>query len=362
MADYKILVINTGSTSTKFSLFVGNEEVFKGDVDHDIEALKACKNSDEQVALRKQTIDEALKENGVDLTGLVGVAARGGTFGNVKGGAYIVNDELLEACKHPVIEHASCLSALIGYDYAKEHGCNAYIYDAVCTDEVEDIARVTGIKGVERNVYAHTLNTRAVARAVAEKVGKRYEDMNFVVVHMGGGDSINVHKKGKIVDIVSDDEGPMSPERSGAISAINCAALCYTDEYPDYKSFMKKIHGNSGLVDYLGTKDMREIERRLETGDETAKMAVDAMVYQTAKAVASMAAVVDGQVDYIILTGGCMHRPWLAEATKAKVEWIAPVEVIPGAYEMTALAKGIARVLAGTEEAKEYRLAEDKTR
>ena len=362
LEEKKILVINTGSTSTKFSLFVGDEEVFKGDVDHDIDALKACKSTDEQVALRKRTIDESLKENNVDLSGLTAVAARGGTFGNVKGGAYIVNDELIYACKHPVIEHASCLSALVGNDYAKEYGCEAYIYDAVCTDEVDDIARVTGIKGVERNVYSHTLNTRAVARAVADKYGKEYKDLNFVVVHMGGGDSINVHQHGRIVDIISDDEGPMSPERSGAISAINCAELCFSGEYPDYKSFMRKIHGNSGLVDYLGTKDMREIERRLEAGDEEAKKAIDAMVYQTAKAVASMAAVVDGKVDYIILTGGCMHRKWLAEATKAKVEWIAPVEVIPGAYEMQALAKGISRVLDGKEEARVYKLSEDKTR
>lgn len=350
--DYRILVINTGSTSTKFSLFEGGEEVFKGDVDHTIEELAACEGALEQAAFRRQTIEAALAANYIDLEGLSAIAARGGTFGRVEGGAYLVDKDLVSQCINPAIEHASCLSAVIGYQLANEYGCKAYIYDAVCTDEVEDIARVTGIKGVERNSFSHTLNTRAVARAVAEKVGKKYEDMNFVVVHMGGGDSINVHKHGRIIDVISDDEGPMSPERSGAISAINCSALCFSDNYPDLKSFMKKIHGNSGLVDYLGTKDMREIEKRLKAGDQEAKRVIDAMVYQTAKAVASMAAVVDGQVDYIILTGGCMYRPWLAEATKAKVEWIAPVEIIPGAYEMTALAKGITRVLDGKEEAK----------
>lgn len=349
---HKILVINTGSTSTKVALFEDTKKIFSAEITHDPEELALQAAVDDQIAFRKQTIAAALSGK-ADLIGLSAVAARGGTFGRVKGGAYLVDESLLEACRNPITAHASNLSALIGQEIATEYGCRAYIYDAVCTDEVQAMARVTGLKGVERRVFSHTLNTRAAARAQAEKMGRPYEELNFIVAHLGGGISVNVHQKGRIIDLVADDDGAMSPERCGRINALTVAKLCFSGKY-DAAQMTKKLKGGSGLWDHLGVTDLRIVEKMIERGDKNAAFILDVFGYQLSKDIASLAAVLEGNVDCIILTGGCAHSKRLTEHISRRVSFIAPVAVMAGTWEMEALAKGVIRVLDGKEEAKKY--------
>ena len=349
--SYKIFVINTGSTSTKISIFQGEDELYRREITHLTEELKEFDSLSGQLPYRREAIAAALQEDGVDLAGLAAVAARGGTFGYAQGGAYLVEENLLDACRHPITNHPSNLSAILGYDFARQAGCNAYIYDAVCVNEVTELARVTGLKDVKRRPFSHVLNTRSVAREQAAKLGKTYEELNFIVAHLGGGISINVHTGGRIVDLVCDDEGPMSPERAGLLYGKALIDLCFSGEY-DKKAIMKRIKGAGGLVDHLGASDLREVERRVAEGDGHAAFVLEAMGYQISKDIAALSAVVYGKVDQIILTGGAAHCKGLVEPIQKRVGYLAPVVVVPGAMEMLALARGVIRVLDGTEQAR----------
>ena len=346
---YRIFVINTGSTSTKITLFEGEEELYSRTIDHPVQELKCFQGLDDQLPYRKKAIADALAADGVDLAGISAVAARGGTFGYAKGGAYLVEENLLEACHHPITTHPSNLSAILGYDVAQEMGCSAYIYDAVCVNEVTDVARVTGLHDVKRRPFSHVLNTRAVAREQAAKMGCRYEDMNFIVAHLGGGISINVHDHGRIVDLVCDDEGPMSPERAGRLNGKALIDLCFSGKY-DKAAMMRRIKGAGGLIDHLGTSDLREVSSRIRNGDDHAAFVLSAMGYQIAKDIAALSAVVGGKVDQIILTGGGAYCEELVRPIQERIAYIAPVNVVPGAIEMVALARGVTRVLEGSEE------------
>ena len=352
--EYKILVINTGSTSTKVSVFNGEDQIFNAEIVHNPEELNAQKTFDEQVAFRKNSIDNWLKGAGMDVSDIDAVAARGGTFGRVKSGAYLVDQKLIDSCRHSITFHDSNLSAPVAAMYAEAAGCNAYIYDAVCTDEVPPIARHMGLKGVERRIFSHTLNTRAVARAEAEKMGKKYEDCNIIVAHMGGGSSINLHCGGKIVDICCDDEGPMSTERVGKMNAYTVIDMCFSGKYATKEELKHELKSNGGLYSHIGTKDMRVVIRKMNEGDEYAELILNVMAYQLAKEIAALASAVKGKVDAIVFTGGCMHNDVFVQMVKERVDWIAPVAVYPGALEMEALMKGITRVLNGEEEAQLY--------
>ena len=347
----KIFVINTGSTSTKISLFEDGSEIYKSEVTISQEDLNRCSTLFDQLPLRKEMIFADLEKNNIDLTGLDAVAARGGTFGRVKGGAYIVEENMINACRHPVTDHASNLSALIGYEIAEENGCSAYIYDAVCTDEINDIAKVTGLHDVKRRAFSHTLNTRAVAREQAARMGKPYEDLNIIVAHLGGGISLNVHSGGRIIDLVCDDDGAMSPERAGKLNGKSYVDMCFSGKYSK-KSMMERIKGHGGLLDHIGTSDMREVENMIISGDDHAGFILEAMAYQLAKDISALASTVKGRVDSIILTGGCAYSERLTGMVTERVSWIAPVTVMPGAREMQALAEGVSRVLDGTEKAR----------
>ena len=349
--SYKIFVINTGSTSTKISIFQGEDELYRREITHLTEELKEFDSLSGQLPYRREAIAAALQEDGVDLAGLAAVAARGGTFGYAQGGAYLVEENLLDACRHPITNHPSNLSAILGYDFARQAGCNAYIYDAVCVNEVTELARVTGLKDVKRRPFSHVLNTRSVAREQAAKLGKTYEELNFIVAHLGGGISINVHTGGRIVDLVCDDEGPMSPERAGRLNGKALIDLCFSGEY-DKKAIMKRIKGAGGLVDHLGASDLREVERRVAEGDGHAAFVLEAMGYQISNDIAALSAVVYGKVVQFILTGGAAHCKGLVEPIQTRVGYLAPVVVVPGAMEMLALARGVIRVLDGTEQAR----------
>ncbi len=345
---YKILVINTGSTSTKVAVYEGEEQVLDENVMHSAEELKNCRTLVDQYPIRLAAIRECLKEHDIATTNFSAIAARGGTFGYAKGGAYLVEEKLLDACRHPVTNHMSNLSAIIAHDFAAESSCNAYIYDAVCVNEVEDIARVTGLADVKRRPFSHVLNTRATARDVAEKLGGKYEDLNLIVAHMGGGISINLHSHGRIIDVCSDDEGPMSPERAGKMNGKSYVDLCYSGKYTK-EEMMRQIKGRGGLVSHLGTSSMIDVEKMIADGDEHADFIVSAMAYQIAKEIAALSTVVCGEVDEIILTGGCAYSKILTDRISERVKFIAPVTVVPGAKEMKALQEGITRVLDGKE-------------
>ena len=352
--SYKIFVINTGSTSTKISLYEDEKEIFTKSISHQDELINKSDDFQEQLHMRLQFVRSYLDEKCFDIKELSCVVARGGMLLPVKSGAYVVNELMLDRVeRRPVMEHASNFAAPIGYDIAKEAGVPSYIYDAVMTDEITDIARISGMPDIPRASTSHVLNTRAMAIKYAKSIGKKYEDLNIIVAHLGGGISINLHHKAQIIDLVSDDEGPFSPERAGRVPCRELINLCYSGKF-DKKTMQRKLRGNGGLKAYLNTIDAREVEKMISEGDEYAELIYQAMAYQIAKGIGELATVVEGKTDVIILTGGIAYSKILTSWIKNRVSFISPVEIMPGENEMEALAYGALRVLRGEEISKEY--------
>jgi butyrate kinase len=352
--SYKILAINPGSTSTKIALYEDEKEVFCNTLDHPVEELENYSNVQEQFEMRKEVVLSFLRENGYNLNELSAIVGRGGMLPSVKSGAYKVNEIMADRLKNnPVVEHASNLGALVAYEIANSIGVSAYIYDSVRVDELNDIARISGMADIPRTSTSHALNTRAMAMKVAAKYGKKYSDMNFVVAHLGGGISVNVHEKGRMVDILADDEGPFSPERAGKVPCNALIDLCYSGKF-DKGTMKKKLRGNGGLKGYLNTVDVREVLKMVEAGDKNAEIILEAMAYQVAKGIGELSTVVEGKVDAIVITGGIAYSAVITSWIKKRVEFIAPVEIMPGENEMESLALGTLRVLNGEEEAREY--------
>lgn len=352
--SFKILAINPGSTSTKIALYEDEKEVFCKTLEHSVEQIEKYNRVQDQFDMRKKIVLSFLKENGYDVNKLNAVVGRGGMVPRVQSGAYKVNEIMLDRLKNnPVMEHASNLGALIAYEIANSVKVPAYIYDSVRVDELKDIARISGMVELPRASTSHALNSRAMAIKVAKKYGKKYSDMNFVVVHLGGGISLSVHEKGRMIDIISDDEGPFSPERAGRVPCKALIDLCYSGKY-DKDTMNKKLRGNGGLKDYLNTVDVRDVLKMIDNGDEKAKLILEAMAYQVAKGIGELATVVEGKVDAIVITGGIAYSDLIMTWIKKRVEFIAPVEIMPGENEMESLSLGILRVLRGEEVAKEY--------
>lgn len=352
--SYKILSINPGSTSTKIAIYENEREVFCKTLIHPAEEIEKYNNVAEQFNMRKKVILLFLEENGYNVNELAAVVGRGGMVPSVKSGAYIVNDKMINRLKNnPIMEHASNLGALIAHEIAEAVNIPAYIYDSVRVDELSDIARISGMPDIPRTSSSHVLNSRATAMKVANKHNKKYADMNFIVAHLGGGISLSIHEKGQIVDIISDDEGPFSPERAGRVPCRDLIDACYSGKF-DKDTMKKKLRGNGGLKAYLNTVDAREVEKMIESGDEKAKLVYEAMAYQIAKGIGELATVVKGKVDAIIITGGIAYSNMTTNWIKERVEFIAPVEIMPGENEMEALALGTLRVLKGEENARVY--------
>lgn len=351
---YRILAINPGSTSTKVAVYEDEQEILCSALDHPIEALEEFEHVQDQFDMRRQVIDTFLKDNGIQAESLSAVVGRGGILPPVKSGAYMVNALMVDRLKNrPVLEHASNLGPLIAYEMAKAIKKPAYIYDSVAVDELNDLARFSGMPELPRASFCHALNSRAMAMKAAAQMGSSYDEKNFVVAHLGGGASVSVHEKGKMVDILADDEGTFSPERSGRVPCVDLVKLCYSGQYTQ-QQMLKKLRGNGGIKAYLGTVDVREVERRIEAGDKEASMVLEAFAYQTAKGIAELSSVVCGQVDAIILTGGIAYSKRMVNWITERVGFIAPVQVMPGENEMEALAFGALRVLKGEETAKTY--------
>lgn len=350
----RILTINPGSTSTKVALYADKEVIFVETLDHPVNELQKYEHVQDQFDFRKNVIIALLKENDISLDSLDAIVGRGGLLPPVKSGAYKVNDIMVDRLKNnPVVEHASNLGALIAYEIAEKLGIGAYIYDSVAVDELSDIARISGMPAISRMSLSHALNARAMAHKVAEKTGKKYEEMNLIVAHLGGGISVSAHEKGRMIDISSDDEGPFSPERAGRVPCNKLIDLCYSGQY-DRKTMKKMLRGNGGLSAYLGTLDAREAEKMIAEGNQEAKIVYEAMAYQVAKAIGELAAVLKGDVDAIILTGGIAYSKKMTGWISERVAFIAPVEILAGENELESLAFGTLRVLNGEEEARIY--------
>ncbi|MGL5438908.1 MAG: butyrate kinase [Filifactoraceae bacterium] len=352
--NYRILAINPGSTSTKISVYENENELITTTLNHSADEISQYLHIQDQFPMRKKAVLEFLSENGYDISDFSGIVGRGGLLPPVKSGAYEVNDLMIDTLMNrPYVEHASNLGAIIAYDIAKELGIKAYIYDSVRVDELQNLARISGMPEIPRESSVHALNSRAMAMKAAKLKGKRYEESNFVVAHLGGGITLSAHNNGKMIDIVSDDEGPFSPERSGRVPCNSLVKLCYSGKY-DQKSMVKQLRGKGGLVAYLGTVDAREVEKMIENGDENARLVYEAMAYQIAKGVGEMATVLFGKVDGIILTGGISYSKMLTSWIKERVEFIGEVIILPGENEMESLSLGTLRVLRGEEVAREY--------
>ncbi|MGI5892382.1 MAG: butyrate kinase [Bacillota bacterium] len=347
----KILVINPGSTSSKISVYHDETSLFVEKIEHSPEVIAQYNKIPDQYEMRKDLILNVLKQKGVDINELTAVVARGGLLPAVQAGAYRVNQDMVDQLRYnPVHEHASNLGAIIAFGIAELLGIPAYIYDPVTVDELKPIARVTGFPEIERIGIGHNLNMRAIAIKYAKSVDKPYNKLNLIVAHLGSGLTISLHNNGRMVDIVADDEGAFAPERSGG-APIAILGKYIINQGFDIKTYMHKIKRECGFKAHFGTMDAREIEDRIAKGDERAALVYEAFSYNVAKNIASLAAVIKGQVDAILLTGGIAYSKMTTDWITERVKFIAPVIIFPGENEMESLAQGTLRVLRGEEEA-----------
>lgn len=362
MADINLLVINPGSTSTKISVFENGQEIQRKNLSHSAELVAQYPIATDQSDFRQAEVEKFLDEIHYDLSRLTAIACRGGSLPPCHMGAYVVNDEMIDVlCNRPSGQHASSCAAIIGYRIAKKLGIKAYIYDGNCADEMVPEARISGNPLVEKLSMGHFLNTKAVGRMYAAKIGSDYKKLNLIIVHTGGGISISLHKKGRIVDVASDEDGTMSPERSGGLPSVGWARICASGKYT-VDELCAMVRGKGGLTAYLGTNDVREVEARIKNGDDYAKLIYNAMCYKCSKWIGAMAAAAAEKIDAIIITGGIARSEMFTGIIKEHVSFIAPVDIIPGEYEMEALAAGVTRVLNGEEIAREYKEHEEDLR
>lgn len=356
MEKLRVLAINPGSTSTKIAVFDNEEQIFEKTLRHSTDEICKYEKIADQFEFRKTVIEEALREGGIEISSLSAVVGRGGLLKPIAGGTYKVSPEMMEDLKVGVLgEHASNLGGLIAHEIAAQAGVEAFIVDPVVVDEMNDVARISGMPEIERISIFHALNQKAVARRAAAEMGKKYDEVNVIVAHLGGGVSVGAHEKGRVIDVNNalDGEGPFSPERAGGLPVGDVVKLCFSGKVT-LNEMKKKIKGNGGLVAYLGTNDAREVEKMIEEGNAEAKVIYEAMAYQTAKEIGACAAALKGSVDAVLLTGGIAYSKFITSYISERVAFIAPVKIYPGEDEMIALAEGGLRVLRGEETAKTY--------
>lgn len=349
----KILVINPGSTSTKVALFDENICLYEKNIIHDSKLLSQFEKINDQLEMRTQAVRVFLADSQVKARELDIIVSRGGILPPVRHGAYLIDQLLVDALLYkPVQEHASNMGAGIAFKIAEEGGgVPAYIYDSISVDELLPEARLSGVKGYDRRSFSHVLNTRAVARKIADQEGFNLLEENVILAHLGGGISLNIQARGELIDVVSADEGPFSAERAGALPIYSASEIAKIEGADSLYSY---VIGRGGLISYLDTNDAREVEKRISEGDEEAELVFRAMAYQIAKSIGSLAPVVSGNVRAIILTGGLANSEFITEEVRKRVEFIAPVFVYAGELEMEALLEGGRRLLKGDEEAHSF--------
>lgn len=344
-----ILTINPGSTSTKIAVFSEETQVFSESILHTTEELTPYERATDQLDFRAELIERVLAQNGYLPDHFQMVVGRGGMLPPVNVGAYAVDSAMLDYLKRKdIIDHASNLGAMLAYAIAQRSDCPAMIYDSVSADQLDDIARIGGHPMFERVSVNHVLNARAMAMRLAKELGQSYETMNIIVCHLGGGCSIGLHKQGRLVDVLRDDDGTFSPERVGRVQARTLIKACMSGDYT-MNDLSKLWSGKGGLVAHLGTSDARAIEGRIREGDQQAALVYEAMAYQIAKGVGEMATAVCGRVDAILITGGIAYSEMMTGWIRERVQFIAPVHVLAGEHEMVSLAMGGLRVLRNEE-------------
>ncbi len=357
MAERLILAINPGSTSTKFSLFAEDRLIFEKTLRHSSEDLASFRRIPDQFNFRKSLIMDELRERKVDLTGIKAVVGRGGLVSPIESGVYLVNRKMKEHLGSELFgSHACNLGALIADDIASSlPDAAAYIVDPVVVDELQPVARLSGMPLIRRRSVFHALNQKAVARVYAASAGRKYEDLNLIIAHMGGGISVGAHHLGKVVDVNNalNGDGPFSPERSGGVPAGQLVEICLSGKY-SINEIKSMITGNGGMVAYLGTNNYQEVCRRADSGEPDAVLVRDAFIYQVGKEIGSMAASLSGHVDAIILTGGIAYHENTVRKIEAMTAFIAKVVVYPGEDELKALAFNGLLALDGKVDVKTY--------
>lgn len=354
---FHILAINPGSTSTKIALFDDETLVNEITLNHPTSEMQQFEKTIDQLDFRYHVILDYLNSVHYDIHQLDACVGRGGYLHPITAGTYTVNDAIvhdLTIALHG--DHAANLGGLLAKKIGDSVGCPSYIVDPTAVDELQDVARLSGMPDISRRSLIHALNMRAVAREYGKSVGKKFEDLNLVIAHMGGGCTTGALSGGKMIDMYNglDGDGAFAPTRSGGIPVGDLIRLCYSGKYPTVDDMMKRAVGDAGMVAYLGTADMREVNKMIENGDEKAKLVKEAFIYQHSKDIAALAAVLKGKVDAIILTGGIAYGEDIVKGIESYTGWIAPVVAIPGEREMIALAQGAYRVLNKEESAKEY--------
>jgi len=354
--DYKILVINPGSTSTKVALFSNEQLLFEKKIGHSSQELSNFNKIIDQYRFRQDIILSFLKEKRINLSTLHAVVGRGGLLRPIASGTYRINEKMLEDLRSGAMgEHASNLGGLLAYGIAGNLSIPSYIVDPVVTDEMKPVARISGMPEIPRISILHALNQKAIARKAALDLGKKYEKLNFIVAHLGGGISVGIHCRGNIIDVNNalNGEGPFTPERSGGVPVGALVELCFSGKFSK-DEMMKKIKGKGGLVAYLNTNDIREVVKRIKQGDKKVKLIFEAMAYQVAKEIGAGATVLKGQIDAIILTGGIAYNNDFVNMVRDRVSFLSLVMVYPGEEEMLSLCEGVLRVLKGEEVEKLY--------
>lgn len=355
MKEYKIFTVNPGSTSTKVALFQGGTELYSKNVSHDAKNLDKFPTISDQLFYRRDMIRQLLSDNNISLADVDAVVGRGGGLLAMEGGTYKIDDLVLEHSAKGAngVQHPAMLGPQLAHEFAKENNVPSFVVNPPDVDELQDLARMTGIKDVYRVIHLHALNLKETAIRHAESIGKKYEDCNFIVSHIGGGISISAHRNGRMVDgyDIVGGEGPMAPTRCGSIAVADLIKYFKEKSIGEVKKLCTK---SGGFVSHLGISDAKELTKRVKAGDKYAEMLWNTMIYQIEKCIGSMAAVLHGKVDGILLSGGMVHNQDLVSQIKETCSWMAEVTAYPGEFEMEAMAAGAIRVLEGKEAVKRY--------
>ena len=351
----KILVINPGSTSTKWAIYNDRELVWKHTAQHSADDLKAFHHTNEQLPMRIEATLKALEVAGVAPTEFDVVIARGGLFKPTPSGVYKIDRTMIDDLLNASLEHACNLGALVAQEIASMSNCPALIADPEVADEFMDEARLSGIPGINRLSVFHALNTKAVARRYARSKGCKYEDLNLIMVHLGGGISVGAHRKGLVIDVNNalNGDGPFSPERAGTVPADQLVELCFSGQY-DKRQVKRMLNGNGGLKAHLGTTDVKFIAEQAQQGIEPYKGVLDAMLYGVAKNVGERAAALCGKVDAIIITGGIAYSDYCVKGISKWIDWIAPIAIYAGEDELDSLAFNAFEAISGNLPIQDY--------
>ncbi|MCX6555818.1 MAG: butyrate kinase [Candidatus Aminicenantes bacterium] len=356
MAHKYILAINPGSTSTKIAIFAGEKKILGQNISHTADELAPFQRIIDQHEFREKVILNFLEENKFAVKQLTAVVGRGGLLTPMASGTYLVSEEMIAYLKQNKMEHASNLGALLASDIAGIIPVDAFIVDPVVVDEMADVARITGLPEIRRISIFHALNQKAAAREAAKKLGRSYEQCRLIVAHLGGGISIGAHLNGQVVDVNNalNGDGPFAPERAGSLPSWSLVELAFSGKY-DLATLKKMITGKGGIVAHLRVNDMRKVEDMVKAGHQEATQVFEAMAYNVAKEIGSLAAVLEGKIDAIVLTGGIAYDEHFIELVRRRIEFLARLIILPGEDEMTALAQGALRVLNGEETAKHWK-------